>query len=359
VNNSPDINWSSLLNGSSWTLPDGYISSILAATPMPAITKKPVVPRAKLHTDYRVASELTLVPCVSRAVMTDNCDENWKNDRPFYLALNAVNYKRLKNHAESFYDSSTQEYELVLRMAVEFFLDCGCVEVSHTPTDCLVALETLYKAIYYAAEKEKLVAQFKEETETEIKYHPTGGGHIHCDLPYHYFSEEKFFEHARLFEENLIVSCINNPYLLWLFRNPFNNDIYNFYNGTQMLPIDYKTLLISQRPLIPRYRITRYRTRLPTIEFRLFDAPVDVNQAILQARFVRHWMGYIGQLTTKDVKLTIDISPEKYKKFTRNITFVRAALKELCYNMHFEDYVPQLECYFENYRVRRESGKFV
>lgn len=342
----------------SYTAGGGYISGNLYVDAL----MQPSPPRPYLYLNERIATELTFVPNIPHVAKTGVYDIDFNNRMAFNKIVYDTNTHRLKHLVESYYSSDSSEYAKVLSFATEFFIDCSCVEVAHTPASCLADLRVLYTAIYEAVKKENLVPFRIDDTPEETIYHPTGGGHIHCDIPFSYFNEFSFFESFKLFESNMIASAVNNPYLLWLVRLPFNNEVKNFYTGKlDCMPESPapNSLMDCYRPFITRYRSIRSKTRMPTLEFRMFDAPKDADTAVFQARLVQHWVSSVGAISQANKTIPITLTRDTFDKYASSVQAVRAALKKFMYSIQLEHELYRFEPYFENYRVRQKFGSMV
>jgi hypothetical protein len=275
----------------------------------------------------------------------DEEDETVSSDL-WMLYDNAINEIKSKVKQSLYLSSIFKKHD------VKFFQDQASIEVNHREANYID--DNLYSHIYTLMKTCGLVPQYNFIRKGVKYFTPTGGGHVHVEVPFAIFSREKFFSDFEIFETSLINAVSNRPYLLWLFAEPFDTHMYNFSSGAN----GYKQVeirdLVATHPFVPRYRSVRHKRILPTIEFRMIgnapptDAAAYRNFGIFSS-LVEHYSYNKEHFT---------LTEKRYKQFMRSPNMVFDDFAKLLKTIRYSPDKLCLKDLSDNYMARKDFKNF-
>lgn len=209
-------------------------------------------------------------------------------------------------------------------------------------------IKKFIKEIFKIADKLGLAGKvYKREKNTLIEY-PNGGGHIHVGMDL-FPNDYNFLTKLCKFQENLYIDFANRPYIRWMFCQWFDN-----HNTKKALLGDRKAVLsFSQlnHTIYPRFQNIG-KTMYPTYEFRFFNAISDVDELVLQVKFLNKWIEYLKN-QQESIPVILHINDlTRFKNLRQSWKEISEFLKLI--NLNPKDYRRFFE---ENYKPRMRWGE--
>ncbi len=232
--------------------------------------------------------------------------------------------------------------------------------------------------VFKIARKFGLVARLEKKVKGKIVSFTNGGGHLHfsADL---FDSGADYFDKMKMFEKCLCIQYYNNPWLRWLFSESFDNENSNVAHNLSLVgtfPLDAAAAhnhALTCNSIAQRF--SRYgKQNFSTYEFRFFNAVKSVDELLLDARFLSHWIGSIVKLVeeahdnyyiskkAKAIKLleklsTPTLTKRHYKKLA-NLDYARGQMTKFFekIGLDFKNYEAKFQ---ENYIRRMKWGKML